>query len=186
MPLPPLPIRRLTCRGGRRRQPARTVSARPGRAAAAGGPSDVYPRGLPGLSHADVRHHRADGPEIDLSRLRHGVGRCRRRRRWPRRRPRRQRSTSIALAGDAAAKAGAPRASEQSYVAVICYRCQTRLTATLDQVGDTMLCPDCGMANVVPPPPREKTQGGERGGRRPSGWLRRSEEGRRSRPRSRR
>jgi DNA-directed RNA polymerase subunit RPC12/RpoP len=57
------------------------------------------------------------------------------------------------LASEVEPTAGVVRASEQSYVAVICQRCQTRLTATLDQVGDTLLCPDCGMANVVPAPP---------------------------------
>ena len=60
------------------------------------------------------------------------------------------------LASEAGPTAGAPRASEQSYVAVICHRCGTRLLATLDQVGDTLLCPDCGMANIVPPPPEKK------------------------------
>jgi DNA-directed RNA polymerase subunit RPC12/RpoP len=56
------------------------------------------------------------------------------------------------LASEVEPTAGVVRASEQSYVAVICQRCQTRLTATLDQVGDTLLCPDCGMANVIPAP----------------------------------
>jgi DNA-directed RNA polymerase subunit RPC12/RpoP len=58
------------------------------------------------------------------------------------------------LAGEREPAAGAARPSQQGYVAVICHRCQTRLTATLDQVGDTLLCPDCGMANVVPAPPQ--------------------------------
>jgi DNA-directed RNA polymerase subunit RPC12/RpoP len=60
------------------------------------------------------------------------------------------------LAAETAPATGAPRPPEQSYVALLCYRCGTRLTATLDQVGDTLLCPDCGMANVVPPPPQKK------------------------------
>ena len=44
-------------------------------------------------------------------------------------------------------------AAEQSYVAVPCSVCHTRMLATLDQVGGKLICPDCGTATVVPPPP---------------------------------
>ncbi len=45
-------------------------------------------------------------------------------------------------------------AAEQSYVAVVCSLCHTRMHATADQVGSKMVCPDCGTATVVPPMPR--------------------------------
>lgn len=38
------------------------------------------------------------------------------------------------------------------YVAVICNVCGTRLLATEDQVGQQMVCPDCGASHRVPPP----------------------------------
>jgi DNA-directed RNA polymerase subunit RPC12/RpoP len=43
----------------------------------------------------------------------------------------------------------------QTYVPVICSRCRTRMLATLEQVGGSLVCPDCGTANVVAPPPEE-------------------------------
>lgn len=53
---------------------------------------------------------------------------------------------------------GAVPAAGQNYVAVVCSTCHTRMLATEDQVGQTLLCPDCGTASVVPPmpPPRRK------------------------------
>ncbi|NUQ61768.1 MAG: hypothetical protein HUU20_04725 [Pirellulales bacterium] len=40
----------------------------------------------------------------------------------------------------------------QAYVPVVCSLCRTRMLATLDQVGQEMICPDCETPNVVPPP----------------------------------
>ncbi len=60
------------------------------------------------------------------------------------------------LANEPEPTAVVARASEQDHVTLICHRCQTRLSATLDQVGDTVFCPDCGMANVVPAPAPRK------------------------------
>ncbi|MGO8750145.1 MAG: hypothetical protein ACLQNE_29720 [Thermoguttaceae bacterium] len=44
----------------------------------------------------------------------------------------------------------------QEYYAVRCPVCATRLHATPDQVGTTMVCPDCRKGFVVPPPPPPK------------------------------
>ncbi len=49
--------------------------------------------------------------------------------------------------------AGGPEAAKPTYVAALCPVCHTRLHATLDQVGDKLICPDCGTATVIPPPP---------------------------------
>lgn len=37
------------------------------------------------------------------------------------------------------------------YIPVVCTLCRTRMHAAEDQVGQTIVCPDCGTANVVPP-----------------------------------
>lgn len=49
-------------------------------------------------------------------------------------------------------------AAQPKYIAVECRMCQTLMHATPDQVGQPLKCPDCGTANVVPPPaePRKK------------------------------
>jgi DNA-directed RNA polymerase subunit RPC12/RpoP len=44
-------------------------------------------------------------------------------------------------------------ASQPTYIPVPCTVCETLLHATLDQVGRTIACPDCGTRHVVPPPP---------------------------------
>ena len=44
----------------------------------------------------------------------------------------------------------------QQYYAVHCPVCQTRLHATPDEAGSTMVCPDCRKGFVVPPPPPPK------------------------------
>jgi len=46
-----------------------------------------------------------------------------------------------------------PTATEvyRRYIPVVCALCRTRMHAAEDQVGQTMVCPDCGTANVVPP-----------------------------------
>jgi DNA-directed RNA polymerase subunit RPC12/RpoP len=46
--------------------------------------------------------------------------------------------------------------SQPKYVAVGCRLCQSLMQATLDQIGKTIVCPDCGTKNVVPPPPKQK------------------------------
>ena len=43
-------------------------------------------------------------------------------------------------------------AAQPKYIAVVCRMCQTLMHATEDQVGKKLKCPDCGTANVVPPP----------------------------------
>ena len=40
----------------------------------------------------------------------------------------------------------------QPYIPVVCRLCQTRMLATVDQVGQEMICPDCGTTSTVPPP----------------------------------
>lgn len=44
----------------------------------------------------------------------------------------------------------------QKYVAVVCPVCGTRMVATLDQVGQSITCPDCTIPTTVPPPPEER------------------------------
>ncbi len=53
----------------------------------------------------------------------------------------------------------APSSSEDPYVAVVCRLCQTRMHATRDQIGKSLICPDCHTVNVVraPPPKRAPT-----------------------------
>jgi DNA-directed RNA polymerase subunit RPC12/RpoP len=50
-----------------------------------------------------------------------------------------------------------PTATEvyRRHIPVVCMLCHTRLHATEDQVGQVMVCPDCGTANVVPPAPED-------------------------------
>ena len=48
---------------------------------------------------------------------------------------------------------GDSQAAYQSYIAVRCSLCHTRLHATLDQVGQKIICPDCGEPIVIAPPP---------------------------------
>jgi len=40
----------------------------------------------------------------------------------------------------------------QPQIAVVCFVCGTRMHATADQVGQEIVCPDCGIVSVVPPP----------------------------------
>ena len=56
------------------------------------------------------------------------------------------------LVGEIDRAAGEAPTAEESYVPVVCSVCHTRLLATLGQVGGKLVCPDCGTANVVPPP----------------------------------
>ncbi len=37
------------------------------------------------------------------------------------------------------------------YLPIFCRQCSTRMLATADQVGQSLVCPDCGAATVVPP-----------------------------------
>jgi len=82
----------------------------------------------------------------------------------PAARPRARRPGDIATAGGAgyvlAEEVHLPpgqSAAEQSYVAVRCPVCGTRLHATTDQVGLEIVCPDCDRPVVVPtPPPKPK------------------------------
>ena len=43
-------------------------------------------------------------------------------------------------------------AAQPKYIAVECRMCQTLMHATEKQVGKKLKCPDCGTANLVPPP----------------------------------
>jgi DNA-directed RNA polymerase subunit M/transcription elongation factor TFIIS len=43
-------------------------------------------------------------------------------------------------------------AAQPKYIAVECRVCQTLMQATEKQVGKKLKCPDCGTANLVPPP----------------------------------
>ena len=49
-----------------------------------------------------------------------------------------------------------------TYVPVVCPVCATRLHATLDQVGQKMVCPDCSTTITVPPPPKPRRKYGPR------------------------
>ncbi len=51
------------------------------------------------------------------------------------------------------------RASQPSYVSFDCSLCQTRLTATEDQVGEAIRCPDCGAKSLVPAPVQRRPSG---------------------------
>ncbi len=51
------------------------------------------------------------------------------------------------------------REVHQTYVPVICGVCRTRMLATLDQVGQEMICPDCGTPSIVPPPVPKESSG---------------------------
>ena len=46
----------------------------------------------------------------------------------------------------------ASAASGSTDIPVICNVCHTRMYAEMEQVGQTMVCPDCGTPAVVPPP----------------------------------
>ncbi len=76
-------------------------------------------------------------------------------RKAPRRRPPRSAAEigEYALAKEVNWAAGEVPAAEQPLVAVVCPLCHTRLHARLDQVGGTLVCPDCGTSAVIPPPP---------------------------------
>lgn len=53
-----------------------------------------------------------------------------------------------------------PRPADQTYVPVTCPVCETFLQVTEDQVGREIVCPDCRLPMVVPPPvKREETKG---------------------------
>jgi DNA-directed RNA polymerase subunit RPC12/RpoP len=43
-------------------------------------------------------------------------------------------------------------AHQPQYISVRCRRCDTLMYATMQQVGQTIACPDCGLKHVVPPP----------------------------------
>ena len=47
--------------------------------------------------------------------------------------------------------------AKKQLVPVVCSICQTRVYATLDQVGSLMECPDCYTQNLVKPPPKGAT-----------------------------
>lgn len=40
----------------------------------------------------------------------------------------------------------------QRYIPVVCPICHTRMLATLEQVGQRLICPDCETPSIVPPP----------------------------------
>ena len=44
-------------------------------------------------------------------------------------------------------------AAEARYIPVVCPVCNTRMHASIDQVGEKMTCPDCGTESIVPPAP---------------------------------
>jgi len=41
------------------------------------------------------------------------------------------------------------------YIPVICFVCYTRMYGTIEQIGQKIVCPDCGASATVPPPPPE-------------------------------
>ena len=90
-----------------------------------------------------------------MPRLRHGDGRFSARAQPPWKKPPRSAAEigEYALAKEVNWAAGEVPAAEQPLVAVVCPVCHTRLHARLDQVGGTLVCPDCGTSAVVPPPP---------------------------------
>ena len=57
---------------------------------------------------------------------------------------------------------GQPPSSDRTvygrHIAVKCSECRTRMLATEQQVGQTLICPDCGCATVVPPPGPEAAE----------------------------
>jgi hypothetical protein len=48
--------------------------------------------------------------------------------------------------------AGPRPTTEPAYIPVICHVCHTRMYGAAEQIGQAMVCPDCGTATVVPPP----------------------------------
>ena len=48
------------------------------------------------------------------------------------------------------------RSSSIPTIPVICPVCETRMHARHDQVGESLTCPDCGTATIVPPPARHE------------------------------
>jgi uncharacterized protein YbaR (Trm112 family) len=46
--------------------------------------------------------------------------------------------------------------TSQKHFAVVCPLCHTRMSATEEQIGQTLTCPDCGRAVKVRPPPASK------------------------------
>jgi DNA-directed RNA polymerase subunit M/transcription elongation factor TFIIS len=46
-------------------------------------------------------------------------------------------------------------AAQPKYIAVRCKHCDTLMYATEDQIGQTIICPDCGKQHVVPPPAKQ-------------------------------
>ncbi len=57
---------------------------------------------------------------------------------------------------------GQPPPTDQAvygrYIAVNCGRCRTRMLAAEAQVGEKLICPDCGSATIVPPPQDKPTE----------------------------
>lgn len=45
-------------------------------------------------------------------------------------------------------------AAQPNYIAVKCRKCATLMHATEKQVGQPIVCPDCGAKHIVPPPPK--------------------------------
>lgn len=48
-------------------------------------------------------------------------------------------------------------ATPPDYIPVVCHLCHTRMYGTVAQVGQTLVCPDCGTSAVIPPPPASRT-----------------------------
>lgn len=45
-----------------------------------------------------------------------------------------------------------PPADQATYIPVVCPVCRTRMYGTVEQMGQKLICPDCGTASAVPPP----------------------------------
>ena len=48
-----------------------------------------------------------------------------------------------------------PERDPEAYVPVVCELCDTHLSATAEQIGQQVVCPDCGHRTRVKPPPKE-------------------------------
>jgi DNA-directed RNA polymerase subunit RPC12/RpoP len=65
---------------------------------------------------------------------------------------------TYALCEEVPSASAARHAAEEDLIRVMCHRCGTLMYATADQVGGSLVCPDCTSSVVVPPrpPPRHK------------------------------